>query len=121
MQTLHYANTIKRYLNRVGRQCSVVHGDQCIAVANVVIQPVWRKAKNRFDPVPIPIGDMRNDYSIYIGPAVPDITLFGDDHILISDGVKYFFLKKERVIVGNTVQYCTGILKRLYEEDDYAD
>lgn len=120
MAGINKALLIKSCINRVGRMCYVVRSNGKEDSVTAVLQPVWKRTKSRFEGVFYPSGEVKNDYSIYIGPADYDITELDKNDTLICDDKKYYFERGERVVVGDNVQYFTGVLKQVYEEDDYG-
>lgn len=104
-------------LAKCGRPCTIHTVDGNTLSVTAVIQQVWRRLKSKFEPVTTRIGGAYTDYYMYYGPADCDITGLGQDDIFESDGIQYYFVRGERVIVNGIVQYYAGVLKRIYEGD----
>lgn len=117
MDRIDKSKIIAQYIKRLGQECIVKHanGDEDSVFA--VLQPVWRKAKSKFEGVNSPIGEVKNDYYIYIGPVDYDITTLGKKDTLICDNKRFFFERAEKSMVSNIPHYCTGVLKRAYGEE----
>lgn len=112
---MDYSKECKKYLEKLGQSVTVIDGENVIELHAVIIQ-TWRKNKSRFEDTVTEIGRSRKEYYQYIGPVDVDICALSDDARLECDGIKYVFLKKERVKAGDRVQFYTGMMKRVYEE-----
>lgn len=115
MAGINMSGIISANLSRLGRECKVVpsSGEGTTIVA--MIQPIWRRTKSRFEGTYSKIGELVTDYCMYIGPSDFDITeLTKQDTIYVDDGA-YYFEKADKCVIGGVVQYCNGVLKRIYE------
>lgn len=108
----------KKYLKKLGKDIHFVNSDGSEERCFAVIEQTWRKNKSRFEDQNYKIGRNYNDYYIYIGPSDFDITVLTEEDCIVCDGTKFFFVKTEKVVTGGTVQFYTGVLKKIYEEDD---
>lgn len=108
---------IKKQMTRLGVNCYVVdeNGEESTVYAFLI--PVWHRTKSKFEPVITPMGEMDNDYRIYYGPSDFDITKLTRNCTLVADGIKYYFVKTDRIEIGGELKFCSGVLKRLYEEE----
>lgn len=102
---------------KYGRKCTIHMSDGRVIMTSAILQQLWRKLKTKFEPVMTRIGEVYSDYYAYYGPADCDITAMTSKDILETDGIGYYFVRTEKVNVGNTVQYYAGILKRIREGD----
>lgn len=112
-----FSRVVEHYLNKLGRPITVKKSDNSEDSFFAVIEQTWKKNKSKFEDSSSMIGRADNEYYEYFGPADYDITELTKNDYVISDGRKYFFVKTEKVVVGGFVQYYTGILKRIFEED----
>lgn len=116
MAGINISKTISDNIARYGRKCVVASsGGEATIVA--MIQPIWRRSKNKFEGSYSKIGELISDYCMYIGPSDFDITALSKSDTLYVDDRAYFFEKADKFVVGGVVQYCNGVLKRIYEED----
>lgn len=108
---------IEDYLKRLGKPVIVKRADNSEEQIFAVIEQTWRKNKSKFEDASSMIGQHGEDFYEYFGPASFDITQMGDNDYFVCEGIKYYFVKTEKVIVGEHVQYYTGMLKRIWEDD----
>lgn len=113
-----FSQVISRYLRRLGRPVTILCRGNDNLNFYAVIEQTWHRDKTRFEPSYSPLGGVINDYYDYFGPCDIDITVLTEDDCLVCDGVKYFFVKSQCVRVGGYIQYYTGMLKRVNEEDE---
>lgn len=111
-----FSRIISRYLRRLGRPVTLLRDDNDIEFY-AVIEQTWHRDKTKFEASYSELGGVINEYYDYFGPADIDITGMSKEDYILCDGNKYFFVKAQRVTVGGYVQYYTGMLKRVYEED----
>ncbi|MFR5875370.1 MAG: hypothetical protein ACLUFN_02645 [Eubacterium sp.] len=107
----------KAYLKKLGKSVKLVKSDGSETEFFAVIGQTWNKNKSKFEDLSSRIGRYYNDYYTYIGPSDYDITVFNENDYIEYNGVRYFFVRQEAVIVGDTVQYYTGIMKKIFEEN----
>ena len=107
-----------KYLEKLGRTICYVDSKGEEVEFCGVIQQTWRKNKTRFDDVKTEIGRVDSDFYLYLGPYHIDICALPEDTCLICDGVKYLFLKKDKVSVGDSLHFFTGVLRRVWEDED---
>lgn len=81
------------------------------------LQQTWRKNKSNFEDEKTPIGRVRKEFYLYLGPYDHDITVLCDDAFLVSHGIRYRFIKREAVRLGDIIIYYTGILERVWEDE----
>ncbi len=74
--------------------------------------------KTNFEPRLTEIGEVSADYFVYIGPYDHNIEALSESAFFFYDGKKYVFKKKEKVVVGGSVQYFWGVLKLVWEDND---
>lgn len=110
----------RRYLKKLGKCISFVNADGSEEEHFAVIEQTWRKNKSKFEDSSYKLGRNYNDYYAYIGSADFDVTVLTNDDYIICDNEKYYFIKTQKVIVGGNVQFYTGILKKIFEEDEYV-
>ena len=103
----------KRYFNLLGKEMSLVKSDGGRDTVFAVVNQTWRKNKSRFENNATAAVFYYNDYYTYFGPSDFDIYNIKDNDYLMFDGVKYEFVRRERVIIGGRIQFYTGILKRI--------
>lgn len=109
---------IEKYLRRLGAPFLVERADGATEAVVAVLQRFWRRNRSKFENVQYKIGRNYKEYYQYIGPPSYDITGLCEDDFLICDGIRYFFVSKEAVRVGGKIQYYTGVLKQVREEND---
>lgn len=114
---MNKANVIKKELRRVGREVFLADGSWYSTPFYAVVSPRWRYSKSDFEDEVTPIGVVSKDYYTYVGPFDHNIENLSDGALLLADGVKYIFKKKQCVKCGGRVQFFGGILKRVSEED----
>lgn len=112
-----FSLVIEGYLRKLGRPVIVKKSDGSEVEIFAVVEQTWRKNKTKFEDVSSIIGRVGNDYFEFFGPASCDITTLTKDDLIIFDKKKYCFVKSDRVVVGGFIQYYTGVLKRVWEED----
>ncbi len=112
-----FNQVISRYLRRLGRPVTIISEDKNNAEFYAVIEQTWHRDKTKFEPSYSKLGGVIDEYYDYFGPADIDITDMSREDYVLCDGIKYFFVKAQRVTVGGYIQYYTGMLKRVYEED----
>lgn len=115
---MNKANIIKNELKKVGREVFLADGGWYSTPFYAVISPRWRYSKSDFENENTPIGTVNTDYYSYIGPHDHNIEKLSDSAVLLENGVKYIFKKKECVKCGENVQFYCGILKRVYGEEN---
>lgn len=118
MKKVDMHSVIKQKISLLGNSCKIMCADGEDSVV-AIIDPVWPRTKSRFEGIYSKIGEVNTDYSIYIGPYDYDITRLSRDDTVISNGKSYYFVRADGCYVGGALQYYTGVLKRIYEEDDY--
>lgn len=106
-----------KYINRIGRRCTICRADGSEETVLAVVEMVWRRSKSKFEPKNYPIGNVQDDYYIYTGPADVDITMLTDADTVVIDGKKHCFIRSDCVRIGDRVQFYTGVLKRVFEEE----
>ncbi|MGN0523988.1 MAG: hypothetical protein ACI4IG_06920 [Eubacterium sp.] len=107
----------KKYFRLLGNSVTLVTADGGEKQFFAAIQQTWRKNKTRFEALESKLGQVHNDYYLYLGPADVDITTLSRRDILRCNGNEYYFVVTDSVSVGDRVQYYTGVLKRIYKED----
>lgn len=112
------SSLFKRYFKLLGKEMSLVKSDGGRDTVFAVVNQIWRKNKSLFESNATAAGFYYNDYYTYFGPSDFDIYNIKGDDYLTFDGVKYEFIRREKVIVGGKVQFYTGILKRIAEEGE---
>lgn len=117
MARIKLNNVISANINRLGRECVIDFSSGDRATVFAMVQPIWRKSKNRFEGSYTKLGELVSDYCMYIGPSDFDITKLRKNDTVYVDDRAYYFEKADKCIVGGMVQYCNGVLKRVYEED----
>lgn len=117
---LDKSSLIKKYLKILGRSIAVSKEDGSEDCVFAVIRSLWAKNKAYFEENQLEIGRVYNEYCQYIGPSDLDITALTKRDVVVCGDVKYIFVKAEAVKTGNKVQYYSGILKRVWEDDDNA-
>lgn len=117
MAGINMSSVISANISRLGRECVIVKssGDEQSVVA--MVQPIWRRSKSRFEGSFTEIGELVSDYCMYIGPSSFDITTLSKNDTVYVDDRAYYFEKADKCVVGGRVQYCNGVLKRIYKED----
>lgn len=83
-----------------------------------VVEDKWRDNQTNFEYVKTEIGKVSADYYTYIGPFDHDIEALSPAAMLIMDGVKYTFKKREKIVCGDDVQFYTGVLRKVWGSDD---
>lgn len=106
----------KQYLARIGQRVCVVDNDNKYEFY-ATVQETWHRNKSRFEDTQTKIGTVKKNYYLYIGPSDVDICSMSDDAVLECDGSKYIFVKKERIKSADTIQFYSGMLKKVYEGD----
>ena len=111
------SDIIAGQLAKCGRTCTITKADGTVETVGAVIQQVWRRLKSKFESTTTGLGGTYTDYYLYYGPADCDITRLTQADIFESDGKKFYFVRSDRVLVGDTVQFYSGVLKLIYEGD----
>lgn len=117
MAGIDKSGVCSKYISLLGRQCKINTASGDLLTIRAVIQPVWRRAKFKFLGDLIEVGESKDDFAIYIGPAGFDITALDKHDILQCSDCEYYFIRKEECIVDDRLQYYTGVLKRVYRGD----
>lgn len=108
---------IKCGLNKAGREVFLADSDWRSTPFRAVLVPKWKNTKTQFEMVQTGIGMVAADYFTYIGPYDHDIEALSDNAFLYSNGGKYVFRKKERVIADGKTQFFWGILRKVNVAD----
>lgn len=115
---MNKAYKIKNELRKVGREVFLADGDWISTPFWAVVSPRWRYSKSDFENEKTQIGEVSADYFTYIGPFDHNIECISENGFLLADGVKYVFKEKECVKCGGSVQFFSGVLRRVEGEDD---
>lgn len=83
-----------------------------------VIDQTWKKNKSLFEESSSKIGRYYKNYYYYIGPYDINIKEFDNGDYVEFSGDRLYFVQKDAVIVGGTIQYYTGVLKKIEEGDE---
>ena len=110
---------IEKYLVYAGRPVTILMAGEEYPLS-AVIEKAWRRTKTRFGNKETKIGYYSRTHYFYIGPSSFDITQLGDDDCIFIDGEKYRFIEKDSVVVGETVQFYRGVIKKAGEDEDSA-
>ncbi len=121
MRKIDMSTPIKKQITLLGKSCAVVMKNGDTTSVTAIIDPVWPRSKSRFEGIYTELGELTTDYSIYIGPCDFDITRLGRNDTVIYDNREYYFVRADKCIVGDIVQFCTGVLKRVYKGDEYGE
>lgn len=109
---------IKKELRGAGVRACLTDGDWTSMPFYCTLQQTWRKNKSNFESIKTEIGTVSRDYYLFIGPYDHDVTALSDDAVLTINGVRFAFLKREAIRLGDGVIYYTGILKRIWEDEN---
>ena len=115
---MDYTQLIKKNLKFIGIPFTVTDGEKKTE-SFAVIMKNQRKNRLKFESNSSKIGRYFKDYYYYTGPYDVNIKEFSDDAVLSAMGEKFIFVQKEAVVTGGVIQYYTGVLKRI-EEDENA-
>lgn len=110
----------RKYFDKLGRTVKLVKADGSEEQFLAVIWQTWNKNKSKFEDLSSKIGLYYNDYYTYIGPSDYDITALSKNDYIECGASRYFFVRSEAVSTGDVVQYYSGILKKIVEEDSYV-
>lgn len=83
------------------------------------IQPVRYKNKMYIDYDRTMIGTSNNSRFVYIGPAMPNITIVPFDIIIRSGGYEYSLKRADKIGFYDDTAYIWGILSLRVEGDGY--
>ncbi len=115
---MNKAYKIKRYLKKVGREVFLADGVWKSTPFYAVIEPRWKNDKTNFENIKTELGIVSADYFTYLGPFDHNIESISDEGYLTLDNQKYIFKKKECVKCGNEVQFYSGILRKVWGDDN---
>lgn len=115
---MNRAKKIKAQLKKVGKRVFLADGAWLSTPLWAVVSPRWRYSKSDFENERTEIGVVSDDYFSFVGPFDHDINWLGENGYLLCDGVKYIFKKKECVKMNDETLFYSGILKRVWEEED---
>lgn len=115
---LDKSTVIEKYLGLLGKQMSIIKNNGGEDSVLAVVTQTWKKNKTQFENKSYEIGRSYNAYYSYIGPASCDITALCEDDYLVCDGVRYYFVRTDKIKIGDRIQFYTGILKKVWESDD---
>ena len=114
---MDYTKTIKSHLRILGAPIRACKGNE-VYDGYAVIDQSWKKNKYLFEESSSKIGRYYRNYYYYIGPYDINIKEFTNEDYIEYGGDKLYFIKKDAVSVGGTVQYYTGVLKKIEEGDE---
>jgi hypothetical protein len=117
---MNVKNICNNYFKKIGKTVTLYTTADNGVTYHAVVSQTWRKNKAKFEESLTELGRVSNDYYIYLGPADYDICALGDEAYILCDGERFKFLKTERVIVGDKVQFFTAVLKKIWECDSNA-
>lgn len=115
---MNKAYKIKRNLKRVGREVILADGNWKSTPFYAVIEPRWKNDKTNFENQKTEIGVVNKDYFTYLGPFDHNIQSLSEEGYLILDTHKYIFKKKECVKCGDDIQFYSGILRRVWGDEN---
>ena len=116
---MNKAYQIRRGLKNIGREVFLADGDWWSTPFYAVIQPMWKKyGKSNYENIKTEIGIIDSDYYQYYGPFDHNIEKLSNEAYLVADGIKYIFKRKRAIECGDNIQFFSGILKRVWEEED---
>ncbi len=108
----------KKYLKQLGNTVTIITADGSKREFFAAVEQTWRKNKSRFEFSSTELGKVRNDYYIYFGPCDVDITVLDENAVLLCNGIEYCFVIAHGVFSNDEIVYYTGVLKRIYREDE---
>ncbi len=82
---------------------------------------LWNRQRSAFEHDFTEIGQVTDDYYLYLGPAEHNITALSENAVVLADDGKYEFKRRNEFKSGDDVLYYTGILKKIQGEYDYDD
>ncbi len=115
---MNRAYKIKYGLEKTGEKIFFKDGNWISPPFFAVIQPRWKNNKSDFELKETEIGRVSTDYYTYIGPFDHNILALSDSAVVYADGNKYLFRKRDSVKTGNQILYYTGVLRKVWEEND---
>ena len=71
--------------------------------------------ETNFEETQTEIGSVSADYFTYIGPFDRDIDALSEKGYVICDGREYTFKKKQKVLIGDKVQFYWAVLRQKTE------
>lgn len=108
---------VAQKLQQYGMKCNIKNGDET-EVGYVIIKNLWQNNKTRFESKKTKLGLCENDYySAYFSPITQEEKL-NEKTIVSIDDERFFIVKFQSIIVGNTTIYHWGILKKIQEGED---
>ena len=109
---------IQKEIEKLGLTVILTDGEWTSVPFKAMISPLWKKKSSDFEKKLTELGGSLKEYYQYIGSANHSITDLSEDALVISDGERYEFKHRDKIISDNTVLYYTGILRKLNGDDD---
>lgn len=107
----------EKYIKQIGRNITIVYKDGREQKLSAVLQAFWRSSKTHYQELQTPVGRSIEDYFHYIGPASCDVTQLTDEDYVVCGDEKYYFIKAQPTVIGDRIQFYTGTIKRIREDD----
>jgi len=112
-----FRQTIKKYLNTVGREATVVCSDGGEDTFFAVVEQTWKRNKTNFDDRKTRAGKVYNECCEILCPYDINLMSYSKNDIFIIDGEKYILCRREAVNALGKIQFYRGIIKKIREAD----
>ncbi|MBR3148968.1 MAG: hypothetical protein IKF64_02270 [Eubacterium sp.] len=113
-----FSCSIKAQLQRVGRPITVIDKNGGEEIIFAVVQQSWRRNKTNFEDKAEKPGRVYNEYCEIICPFDFDIKGCDRSTVFVIDGDRYELCRSEAVKAFGRIQFCRGIIKRIWEADE---
>ena len=97
-----------RILSRYGQEVTVCQGGKETA-CRAFLQPALETGTDRVQRLPTPLGEIRRDRWIYLGPPETPLTDLADGYVLWN-GTRFDLRAAQPVCVGEETVYWWGLL-----------
>ena len=112
-----FSHTIKKYLNMVGRDATVIKANGGEDKFFAVVEQTWKRNKTNFtDRAMIP-GRVYNEYCEILCPYDINLKQYGKNDTFLIEGEYYELCRAEQVVAFGEIQFYRGIIKKIREVD----
>ncbi len=109
---------IQKEIEKLGLTVIITDGEWSSVPFKAILRPLWKKKSSNFEKRLTELGGSLMEYYQYIGAANHSITDLSEDALIISDGEKYEFKHRDKIIADDKVLYYTGIIRKLKGDDN---
>ncbi|MBR0412099.1 MAG: hypothetical protein IJI47_00835 [Eubacterium sp.] len=113
-----FSHTIKKYLNMVGREATVIRANGGEDKFFAVVEQTWKRNKTNFEDRAVKPGRIYNEYCEILCPFDINLKQYGKGDTFVIEGEKYELCRAEQVTAYGNIQFYRGIIKKIREVDE---